>query len=116
MRLCIIITFCIDFETNNILHKTPLLKDVFDHLRDHSSNWDDIGRELDVNRNSREGLRNMSRTDNSRLEAVLDTWREGGDSSTWGQLIKALKVLGFLQEVRHVEDFLKTDEAITKYN
>ena len=47
------------------------------------------------------------RTENSaRLEAILNRWlQQGGASSTWGQLMKALKE-DYLDVVNNIEEFL----------
>ena len=58
-----------------ILKKTPKLKEVYKLLKDKSSRWDNIGRELDVPMNDREALhKDSSLTNNQRLEFVLDLW------------------------------------------
>ncbi len=103
--------------TPGIKDKVPVLKDAFNILRNKSANWDDIGRELEVSTNDQEGLRkNMAYSDFARLEAVLSKWLEqGGATSTWGQLMEALKVLRYKDAAEEVEKFLRTIEAIKKY-
>ena len=101
--LYIIFIIIIGFSTN-ILSKIPKLNVAFKYLRYESAAWDDIGRALDVSKNDRIGLRrDMSLTNEQRLETILYKWlQQGGDSSTWDQLIKALEELGYNDVVRKI--------------
>ncbi len=81
-------------------------------MRKKSADWHEIGRALDgvsgkENRNIRKGLNKDLSLDNStRLEEILNIWLEqGGASSTWGQLMEALKE-DYFDVVNNIEEFL----------
>ena len=58
--------------------------------------WNEIGIVLGISYNKREEFRmDLTRNNDSRLEAVVNLWlQNGGDTSTWGQLITKLQELG----------------------
>ncbi len=101
------------------MNKIPSRNDAYNVLRNKSANWDDIGRALDIvsdndTINERKGLRkNMALSDSARLEKILNTWlQQGGASSTWDQLIEALKELKYIDVVMNIKEFLGlTDEV-----
>ena len=93
-------------------------------MKKKSADWDAIGRALDsVSGNDtsdkRKGLRKDSSLENSaRLEAFLKIWlQQGGASSTWGQLMEALKE-DYFDVVNNIEECLglPLSKAIEKYN
>ncbi len=99
-------------SSTSILNKVPSLNDAFKVLRKKSADWHEIGRALDgvsgkENRNIRKGLNKDLSLDNStRLEEILNIWLEqGGASSTWGQLMEALKE-DYFDVVNNIEEFL----------
>ena len=99
-------------DSSSILNKVPSLTDAFKCLKKRAADWDDIGRALDSvsgidTSNERTGLyRNMALSDSARLETILDIWlQQGGASSTWGQLMEALKE-DYLDVVNKIEEFL----------
>ena len=103
---------CVDSSTIISINKTPKLKDVFQLLRAKSAYWYDIGRELGVSLNDcvyRITKRSISYHNVQSLETVLYKWlQRRGDSSTWDQLMIALKELGYHDVVREIQAFLKT--------
>ena len=81
-------------------------------MRKNSADWNDIGRALDgVSGNDTsnkriELRRNMALSESARLEEILYAWLEqGGYSSTWGQLMEALKE-DYLDVVNNIEELL----------
>ena len=86
----------VDSLPSVLLNKRPKVNDAFKRLQRKSAAWDDIGRTLGISLNYREELRNKSVSNNYRLESILSMWLEdGGESSTWEQLTKALEELHF---------------------
>ena len=81
---------------NIILQKIPSHEETYSLLRDKSSQWNEIGRVLGVPFSKREEFRtDPTRNIDSRLEAVVNLWlQNGGDTSTWDQLIRKLQELG----------------------
>ena len=82
-------------------------------MKNRTAYWDDIGRALDsVSSNDtsdkRTGLQiNSSLNNSTRLEAILNIWlQQGGASSTWDQLIKALKEHKYFDVVMNINEFL----------
>ena len=109
----------LDALSSGVLDKKPSLKDALNVLRNISTEWDDIGRELDVSFNLREGWERDSLTNKKRLERVLNTWlvSECHTPVTWRELIKILKSpeLCFTSTARNVEEFLQTKNAQETY-
>ncbi len=94
------------------MNEVPSLPDAFKCLKKKSADWDAIGRALDSvsgndTSNDRRGLHKDSSLENSaRLEIILNIWlQQGGASSTWGQLMEALKE-DYLDVVNNIEEFL----------
>ncbi len=58
--------------------------------------WNEIGIVLGISYDQREEFRmDLTRNNDSRLDAVVNLWlQNGGDTSTWGQLITKLQELG----------------------
>ena len=85
------------------------VKEVFSLLKGKSSEWDKIGRELEVSDNFREELRNQSLTDESRLEKVLAKWVESECSEvSWDHLQRVLKELGYVHLVKKMPGYHKS--------
>ena len=103
-----------------MLDKNPELEDVYKLLKGDSSSWDDIGRELSVPRNFRQGLsKNVTFSENGKLEEVLAKWLECNSSkspATFGTLIEALKSLKKNKLVENIQDYLSSNEAQIEYN
>ncbi len=107
-----LLIYCYIGSSSSILNKVPSVNDAFKCLKKKSADWDDIGRALDSvsgndTSNKRTGLsRNMALSDSARLEAILNKWlQQGGASSTWGQLMEALRE-DYLDVVNNIEEFL----------
>ena len=86
------------------------LKAIFDCLKSYSHEWDTIGRGLEVKysfRQSQEKL-GIMRTDEQKLEAVLDKWIQSSCSEvSWDHLIKVLEKLEFCQLADNVKQYLR---------
>ena len=70
------------------------LSKVFCLLKSKSNAWDAIGRELGVPFDVREGIYNLgaARTDENKLEKVLNSWLESHCSETsWNHLMEVLQ-------------------------
>ena len=113
MLLCLCNLNIIIGSSRSILNKTPSRNDVLRVLRNRSADWYDIGIVLDSvsgndTINKRKGLlRNVALSDSASLETILDTWlQQGGASSTWDQLIEALKELKYIDVVMNIKEFL----------
>ena len=85
----------------------------------HSTEWSDIGRELDVPLNERDGLRrDTGLSNNDRLEKVIDYWleKERCIPVTWDELIEILEGMSFTGTVRSIrEEFLKGKRVLEAY-
>ena len=72
----------------------PKLNEVFDLLKEKSSHWSHIGRELGISFDARESLKIDCRypSDRDRLEKVLSEWLSTIDESlvTWEEFIRVL--------------------------
>ena len=93
------------------IRHTPQLTDVHRLLVPKSSEWDRIGCHLGVDFNFREGLlrAGVQRSDDNKLEAVLNNWIETHCSEvSWDNLIQVLTELEFIDIVRDVRSFLQT--------
>ncbi len=80
------VVYCIDIIT-------PLdLPTVFRQLNTNSSQWNAIGRALGVSKDFRDGLEMEKRSNEDKLEDVLNKWIESQCSDvTWDHLIKVLE-------------------------
>ena len=98
--------------------KAPELLDMLPFLRPESYRWDDIGRELGIERGYRRSLaqEGVQSGDVSKLEGILAKWLDSSDAS-WDTLIKALIELELVNVAKEVKEYLlKNNEAILKYN
>ncbi len=91
-------------------------------MKNRTVDWDDIGRALDSvssidTSNERTGLQKNSSLNNSaRLEAILKIWlKQGGASSTWDQLIEALKEHKYFDVVMNINEFLGLTAWLRNY-
>ena len=110
-------SFIFVFFSESLLNKRPLLKDVFDLTASHSSDWNDLGRTLQVSHNYRKQLRKEASSDKDKLEDMLEKWMETESVPvTWSSLIEALEAIELMDLVRAVKDFLKTPKAIRTYS
>lgn len=74
----------------------PKVDEVFDRLKNKSSKWYDIGRELKVEKDYRDSLNHDGSSIETKLENVLHKWKESRCSDvTWKNLKKVLKNLGY---------------------
>ena len=96
-----------DSSTNTIWYKTPSLKEIQKLLKEKSANWDEIGSELDVPLNTRDGLRmDSTLTTGGRLERVLYCWLQREESCTWKSFRKHLLDLDYCDVVQKVDRLL----------
>ena len=96
-------------STSTIRH-TLQLRNVHHLLVPKSCEWDRIGCGLGVDFNFREGLLRdgVQRTNDNKLEAVLNNWIETQCSEvSWDNLIQVLTQLEFIDIVRDVRSFLQ---------
>ena len=72
--------------------------------------------ELGVKLNYRNELRNMTLTDDVRLEMVLYKWKESSQERlSWKKVLDMLVELELHDMHKEVMDFLKRDDIILKY-
>ena len=91
------------------------LSAVYLHLKQVSSKWDDIGRELGVSLDFRKSLKQdcSITSDNARLESILDKWIQSkGNSVSWEALIEILKELQLVKIAQQIEAKLLVVEGI----
>ncbi len=69
--------------------------------------WNEIGIVLGISYDQREEFRmDLTRNNDSRLDAVVNLWlQNGGDTSTWGQLITKLQELGLIDIVSKIATY-----------
>ena len=101
----------------DLLDKPPEIKDVFALVKDISALWYELGREFDVPENDRTILkRNISLSDEDRLESVLAKWIMNETTSVkWRVVLEALKVLQRKDIARKVIKYLEKSESYNKY-
>lgn len=87
-----------------------MANDVFKLLKKKSSDWNDIGRELNVSKNYRKGLEREGpmNTNEDKLECILEKWLESECSEvSWKHLIEVLRdELEWKDTAKEVEEFL----------
>ena len=91
-------------------------EEVFDLVKDSSSQWNELGRELRVTMNSRDSLdRDRSLTDDVRLEKVLDFWINGERKQvTWQVIINALEKIRRTDLAKKVHKYLDQQNTYPK--
>ena len=96
------------------LKQSPDCADVFGLIKCHSVSWNEFGRELKVDNNTRESLRRDSSLDNEdRLEQVLNKWIESQCSPvTWEHVINTLSSMDLKKTASSVRDYLKCQHMI----
>ena len=97
----------------------PQLKDVFKLLKHKSYNWQSIGQSLMTPFDHRQSLerKGTMMSDQDKLEDVLNQWIQTRCSEvSWRHFIEVLKELKFNDVVEDVKSFLKSAEAVNKYN
>ena len=101
----------------DLLQKPPEPTDVFDVVRNISSSWFDIGCELHVPLNVREGLKkDMSLSDEAKLEKILNEWIKFETSDvTWKTILKVLQALRRRDIVREALKYLERPAIYSKY-
>ena len=101
----------------DLLQKPPEPTDVFDVVRNISSSWFDIGSELHVPLNVREGLKkDMSLSDEAKLEKILNEWIKFETSDvTWKCILKVLQALRRRDIVREALNYLERPAIHSKY-
>ena len=96
--------------------KSPKLLDVFHLTKEYSNSWNELGRELGIGFNFREGLHTKYRSNSERLEAVLYRWISSESCPvTWSSLMNKLKLVELVVVVREVISFLGSKEALETY-
>ena len=100
-----------------MLDKPPEIKDVFALVKDISALWNELGREFDVPENDRTILkRNISLSDEDRLESVLAKWIMNETTSVkWRVVLEALKMLQRKDIARKVIKYLEKSKTYSKY-
>ena len=88
--------------------------DVFALIECHSAKWNEFGRALKVDLNTRESLRRDNRLDNGdRLEHVLEKWIESQCSPvTWEHVINMLSSMDLKKTASSVQDYLKRRQVM----
>ena len=101
----------------DLLQKPPEPTDVFDVVRNISSSWFDIGSELHVPLNVREGFKkDMNLSDEAKLEKILNEWIKCETSHvTWKTILKALQALRRRDIVREALNYLESPAIYSKY-
>ena len=101
----------------DVLQKPPEQTDVFDLVRNTSSSWFDIGSELHVPLNVREGLRkDISLSDDAKLEKILNEWIKFETVDvTWETILKALQALRRKDIMRETLQYLGRPDIYSKY-
>ena len=100
-----------------MLDKPPETNDVLGLIKDISASWNELGSELHVPFNDRESLRkNISLSDDSRLENVLINWigNETKDVK-WRVILEAVKALKRKDLIKKMINHLENPETYTKY-
>ena len=101
----------------SILDKKPDLEHIHKFLIRRSAEWEKFARELGVDLNYRNMLkRNITLTDDDRLEMALDKWKESSEERvSWKKVLDMLKELELHDMHQKVMDFLQRDDIILKY-
>lgn len=89
-----------------VVQSKPTTGEAYDCLRSYKLNWNEIGRELQLNLNDRQEIREKFSSNDSRLEAVLHKWRESHGYPTWLCLIDGLEKAELKQAVTAVKKSL----------
>ena len=100
-----------------MLDKPPETNDVLRLVKDISVLWNELGSELNVPLNDREMFRrDISLSDNNRLEYVLTNWIGNETKEVkWKVILDALKALKRKDIINKVIDYLENQETHTKY-
>ena len=100
----------------SIMEKPPIKKDVYNLLRNKSTNYDEFALQLDVDDNFRDGLRKQNETNEWKLEQMLRRWIEAETCAvTWAKVLEVLVDLKMMQVAKEVKTFLKRPDIIQKY-
>ena len=96
--------------------KSPKPNDAHRLIKSHSSQWNELGIELDVSHDDREELRKDQGLSNSvRLNRVLNRWINADKDVTWARLIQGLEEIELNSVAKSIKEFLKTDKALETY-
>ena len=61
---------------DDILKKSPEVNDVYDLIKEHSANWNDLAIALRIDANSRTALHSDGRlTNDGKLDKILQKWQ-----------------------------------------
>ena len=110
---------CIDITYHSLEQKPPKVADVFGLIKDDiSASWNEFGGQMGVSLNDRDTLRrDVSLSDNSRLEKVLAIWvQQEKKEVKWVVVLDALKALQRNDLIRKVIRFLEEPETYSKYS
>ena len=96
----------------------PEVIDVYNCLKSKSLKWDEIGRELKIPFEFREGLELQRNSSDHNLECIIYKWKESESSIvSWNTIIAALDSLQLTAIKKDVLKYLKSDsDAVRKYN
>ena len=84
------------------------VNDVFRFLKCKSFLWKDFGKEMHIEDSFMAKVENDSRTDDVRLEKIIEKWLEKGDSS-WDGFMQILVKLNLTDLVQEVKIYLLSD-------
>ena len=102
---------------DNILKKSPEVDDVFDLIKEHSANWNDLAIALKIDGNTRTTLHNNGKlTDDGKLDKILQTWHQAQPSDvTWEKILEVLESMKLRRTAGEVKTFLEKPNVIEKY-
>ena len=113
----IIFYYLVGVTSSSLTSQSPTLLHVHRLLKDHSNQWNELGRVLGVSYNYRQELQSERISNNERLEGVLNEWIVTESVPvTWDRLIIALEEMKLRSVIRSVKEFLNTDEAYVTYS
>ena len=105
-----------ELDLGSILEASPNLHDVYDLTMCKSTEWDKLGRKLEIPLKFRKSLRTTDSPVEEKLEEVLNEWIESKRIPvTWSKFIEALEEIEMNDVAANIKDFLKTPNAIKTY-
>ena len=93
------------------------MNDVFDLIKEHSANWNDLAIALKIDGNTRTALHNDGRlTNDGKLDQILENWHQAQSSDvTWEKILEVLESKKLIKTRKEVKKFLENPEVIEKY-
>ena len=96
--------------------KSPKPNDAHRLIKSHSSQWNELGIELDVSHNDLEEIKTDGNSNSERLNKVVNKWIDTGSVPvTWAKLIQGLEQIGLNIVAKSIKEFLKTEKALATY-